>query len=184
MKETVLDVLMYLFETFVDSELEPEPDRNELRDELEHAGFGAREIDRALDWLDELNSVEVAPSDAPPTAAIRVYDRYEQSRLDPASRGYLLHLEQIGILAPPHRELAVDRLLALDTEEIDIEHIKVGGHDGPVQPTRPTSRRMPGWRTSCSPTIRPGCTSRPWQNPASRRDRRGARLTRREEREY
>lgn len=124
MKETVLDVLMYLFETFVDSELEPEPDRNELRDELEHAGFGAREIDRALDWLDELNSVEVAPSDAPHTAAIRVYDRYEQSRLDPASRGYLLHLEQIGILAPPHRELAIDRLLALDTVEIDIEHIK------------------------------------------------------------
>ncbi len=124
MKETVLDVLMYLFEAFVDSEEEFEPDRNELRDELERAGFGAREIERALDWLDELNSVEVAPSDTSRTAAIRVYDRFEQTRLDAASRGYLLHLEQIGILAPPHRELAIDRLLALDTEEVDVEHIK------------------------------------------------------------
>ena len=124
MKETVLDVLMYLFEAFVDSEEELEPDRNELRDELERAGFGAREIERALDWLDELNSVEVAPSDTSRTAAIRVYDRFEQTRLDAASRGYLLHLEQIGILAPPHRELAIDRLLALDTEEVDVEHIK------------------------------------------------------------
>lgn len=124
MKETVLDVLMYLFESFVDSEDEFEPDRNELRDELARAGFGAREIERALDWLDELNSVEVAPSDTPRTAAIRVYDRFEQNRLDAPSRGYLLHLEQIGILAPPHRELAIDRLLALDTEEVDVEHIK------------------------------------------------------------
>ncbi|WP_428100329.1 DUF494 family protein [Candidatus Rariloculus sp.] len=124
MKETVLDVLMYLFESFVDSEDEPEPDRNELRDELELAGFGAREIDRALDWLDGLNAEEVAASDAPRTAAIRVYDRAEQERLDAASRGYLLHLEQVGILAPPQRELAIDRLLALDNEEIDVEHIK------------------------------------------------------------
>ncbi len=124
MKETVLDVLMYLFEAFVDSEDEFEPDRNELRDELERAGFGAREIERALDWLDELNSVEVAPGDMSRTAAIRIYDRFEQTRLDPASRGYLLHLEQIGILAPPYRELAIDRLLALDTEEVDVEHIK------------------------------------------------------------
>ncbi len=124
MKETVLDVLMYLFEAFVDSEDELEPDRNELRDELERAGFGAREIERALDWLDELNSIEVAPDDTSRNAAIRIYDRLEQTRLDAASRGYLLHLEQIGILAPPHRELAIDRLLALDTEEVDIEHIK------------------------------------------------------------
>ena len=42
MKETVLDVLMYLFECFVDSEDEPEPDRKELREELERAGFRDR----------------------------------------------------------------------------------------------------------------------------------------------
>ena len=59
MKETVLDVLMYLFESFVDSEDEPEPDRNELREELEWAGFRAREIDRALDWLDGLNAIDI-----------------------------------------------------------------------------------------------------------------------------
>lgn len=123
MKETVLDVLMYLFESFVDSEDEPEPDRNELREELERAGFGDREIDRALEWLDGLN-VETAASDPPRSAAIRIYDRVEQERLDSQSRGYLLHLEHIGILPPAQRELVIDRLLALDSEEIDIEQIK------------------------------------------------------------
>ena len=124
MKETVLDVLMYLFETFVDSDNEPEPDRNELREELVRAGFGDREIDRALEWLDGLNAGDGVAGDAPQSAAIRVYDRAEQERLDSAARGYLLYLEQIGILRAAQRELVIDRLLALDSDDIDVEQIK------------------------------------------------------------
>ena len=125
MKETVLDVLMYLFESFVDSEDEPEPDRNELKEELEWAGFRAREIDRALDWLDGLNPIDIdTDAGAPCPTAVRVYDRIEQERLDPQCRGYLLHLEQVGILTPAQRELVIDRLLALGTDDIDIEQIK------------------------------------------------------------
>jgi Smg protein len=124
MKESVLDVLMYLFESFAEGEGEPEPNRSELKLELEQAGFGNREIERALDWLDGLNAAEGASSESPRSAAIRVYDNVELDRLDTAARGYLLHLEQVGILAPAQRELAIDRLLALDTDEIDIEQIK------------------------------------------------------------
>ena len=125
MKETVLDVLMYLFECFVDSEDEPEPDRNELREELERAGFREREIDRALDWLDGLNVADIsADAPAPRSATVRIYDRLEQDRLDPQCRGYMLHLEQIGILSPTQRELVIDRLMALDGSDIDIEQIK------------------------------------------------------------
>jgi len=124
-KETVLDVLMYLFESFVDSENEPEPDRNELKEELEWAGFRAREIDRALDWLDGLNAIDIdTDAGRPCPTAVRVYDRIEQERLDPQCRGYLLHLEQVGILTPAQRELVIDRLLALGTDDIDIEQIK------------------------------------------------------------
>jgi Smg protein len=125
MKETVLDVLMYLFECFVDSEDEPEPDRTELREELERAGFREREIDRALDWLDGLNVAELrADTPTPRTATVRIYDRLEQERLDSSCRGYILHLEQIGILTPAQREVVVDRLMALDGSDIDIEQIK------------------------------------------------------------
>jgi Smg protein len=123
MKESVLDVLMYLFESFVDSDNEPEPDRNELKEELERAGFHDREIDRALDWLDGLNSTSVT-SAAPRQQAFRVFDDGELERLVPATRGYLLNLEQIGILQPVQRELVIDRLLALDSEEIDVEQTK------------------------------------------------------------
>ena len=125
MKETVLDVLMYLFESFVDSEDDPEPNRNDLREELERAGFRDREIDRALDWLDGLNSEEMqATATDPRSTTVRIFDRFEQERLDSSCRGFLLHLEQVGILAPAQRELVIDRLLALDANDIDIEQVK------------------------------------------------------------
>ena len=122
MKETVLDVLMYLFESYVESPDEPEPSRHELKRELGRAGFHDREIERALDWLDGLNAT--AAGDAPQNTAFRVFDSVEQERLDAASRGYLLHLEQIGILKTGQREIVIDRLLALDNEEIDVEQTK------------------------------------------------------------
>ena len=122
MKETVLDVLMYLFESFVDSEDEPEPNRNEIRDELERAGFGDRAIDRALEWLDGLNFSDATPTAS--SAGMRIYDSAELERFDVAARGYLLHLEQVGILPPAQREIVIDRLLALESDEIDVEQIK------------------------------------------------------------
>ena len=125
MKENVLDVLMYLFETYVDTEDDPEPDHNELRAELARAGFGDAEIDRALEWLDGLTSHHGSLNHHPQTDnGTRIYNDVEHGRLDVACRGYITYLEQIGILSPPQREILVDRLLALDAADIDVEHIK------------------------------------------------------------
>jgi len=125
MKENVLDVLMYLFETYVDAEEEPEPDQNELRDELARAGFGDIEIDHALDWLDGLAENRGGLTYNPQTAhGTRIYNDVELARLDAGSRGFITYLEQIGILSPPQREILIDRLLALETPDIDVEQIK------------------------------------------------------------
>ncbi|MDJ0938656.1 MAG: DUF494 domain-containing protein [Woeseiaceae bacterium] len=125
MKENVLDVLMYLFETYVDAEEDPEPDQNELRLELSKAGFGDVEIDRALDWLDGLTDHQDSLTFNTQTAhGTRIYNDVETERLDVACRGYIAYLEQIGILSPPQREILVDRLLALETHDIDVEQIK------------------------------------------------------------
>lgn len=125
MKEGVFDVLMYLFETYIDAEEEPEPDQNELRGELAKAGFGDKEIDRALDWLDGLAENHSEAILNPQTEhGSRVYIDLEMDRLDVQCRGFILYLEQIGILSPPQRELLVDRLLALETPDVDVDQIK------------------------------------------------------------
>ena len=62
MKESVLDILIYLFENYFDAELSvaPEPDRDTLKEELERAGFSEREVGRALEWLEQLADPERA----------------------------------------------------------------------------------------------------------------------------
>ncbi|MDJ0747981.1 MAG: DUF494 domain-containing protein [Woeseiaceae bacterium] len=125
MKENVLDVLMYLFETYVDTEDDPEPDQNELRSELSRAGFGDVEIERALDWLDALTEQQESLNYGTQTAhGTRIFNDFEHERLDTNCRGYITYLEQTGILSPPQRELLIDRLLALETADIDVEQIK------------------------------------------------------------
>ena len=125
MKENVLDVLMYLFETYVDTEEEPEPDQNELRLELSRAGFGDSEIERALEWLDGLTDHQESLNYGNlSTHGTRIYNDFEHERLDAYCRGYITYLEQTGILSPPQRELLVDRLLALESADIDVEQIK------------------------------------------------------------
>ena len=125
MKENVLDVLMYLFETYIDAEEEPEPDQNELRDELARAGFGDSEIDRALDWLDGLTDNHDGAACHLQTAhGTRIYNDVEHLRLDSGCRGFISYLEQTGILSPPQREILIDRLLALESPDIDVEQIK------------------------------------------------------------
>jgi Smg protein len=119
MKENVLDVLMYLFETYVDTEDDPEPDQSELRAELSRAGFGDAEIERALEWLDGLTDQQECLNYGSQTEhGTRIYNEFEHERLDASCRGYITYLEQIG------REILVDRLLALETRDIDVEQIK------------------------------------------------------------
>ncbi len=128
MSETVLDVLMYLFETYSeqDFEQEPEPDQSVLREELLQAGFGEPEVDHALDWLEGLSARQGdEPFSAPPAErSVRLFNAFELSRLDAQCRGYILYLEQIGILTPAQRELVIDRLVALGPGDIDVEQIK------------------------------------------------------------
>ena len=126
MKESVLDILIYLFENYFDGEQDDglEPDRDTLAQELEHAGFPATEVERALSWLEDLAADPGRGAFASTSRAIRVFDTIEQARLDTDCRGYLVYLEHVGILSPTQRERVIDRLMALDGDEIDLEKLK------------------------------------------------------------
>ncbi|MCK6370609.1 MAG: DUF494 domain-containing protein [Gammaproteobacteria bacterium] len=126
MNHSVLDVLMYLFETFSEQEEHHEgTDHSVLRQELLKAGFREREVDRALTWLDDLGQDPDRPFPTAPAAhSVRIYNGIELSRISAECRGYLLYLEQNGILSSLQREIVIERLMALDAGEIDIEQIK------------------------------------------------------------
>lgn len=126
MKENVLDVLMYLFDHVFDADMEIETDQDTLTDELEAAGFDKGEIDKAFDWLDDLRLAEdrVEGLKTQAKSSMRIFASNELQRLTPECRGFLLFMEQCGIIEPQVREMIIERVLALGTPEIDIDHLK------------------------------------------------------------
>ena len=63
MKESVLDVLMYLCNRYLDDDIEVDSDQEDLRDELIQAGFPGHEISKALDWLESLSTQTEMPAE-------------------------------------------------------------------------------------------------------------------------
>jgi len=123
MKENVFDVLMYLFENYFYEEASVDPDRESLEAELSQAGFERPEVTKACDWLDALSDSRHLPNFSAPTAT-RVFTDSECLRLDLECRGFLVFLEQAGILSSSSRELVIDRVMALDDEPIDLDALK------------------------------------------------------------
>ena len=126
MKESVLDVLMYLFEQYFDDDSEVESDQESLRHELVEAGFPEAEITKAFAWLEGLSSDDAATTavQVNATPASRVYTDEESERLDLECRGFLLFLEHARVLDSTTRELVIDRAMALDAEDMDLEQLK------------------------------------------------------------
>ena len=120
----MFDILLFLFENY--PQLELAPDRDTLTIKLHAAGFNTSEIEQALDWfsdLDSLNSTQY-PASLADHHAIRVYAPYELERIDAESRGFLLFLQHAGVLNPLQREWIIDRILALQVNQISFEKIK------------------------------------------------------------
>jgi len=125
MKENILDVLMYLFENYMNDEIEFDSDEESLRSELQAAGFHQSEISKAFDWLEGLADMQDKPYALPLNmASIRVYTESEVEKLDIYSRGFLQFLEQTGVLDHTTREMVIDRVMALDSEEFDLDQLK------------------------------------------------------------
>ena len=58
------------------------------------------------------------------TSSLRIYTDKEREKLDLESRGFLLFLEQMNVLDHSTRELVIDRVMALDNDEIDLDQLK------------------------------------------------------------
>lgn len=122
MKENIFDVLMYLFENYMEEELEILPDSDVIKVELQEAGFETYEVNKAFDWLESLSQQRaIKPLVAP---AFRIFCSQEIDKLDLECRNFVLFLEHSGILSSANREIVIDRAMALDNEEISLEKLK------------------------------------------------------------
>ncbi len=126
MKENVLDVLMYLFDNYMDEDDDIRPDRESLASELRSAGFSLQEIDKALSWLEGLSSLQESNSLIPSInkQSIRIFSEQEKEKLDTDCQGFILFLDNLGAFELHIREIIIDRVMALETDDIDLEQLK------------------------------------------------------------
>ena len=125
MKEGVIDVLMYIFSSYADQDDALPDDRDGIEADLRSAGFDSLEISKAFEWLDGLAQAEHDSDSQESAHAVRVLAPEESARLAYNAQGFLIFLEQSGVLTPKLREMVINRVMALESSsEVDIEELK------------------------------------------------------------
>ena len=124
----MFDILMYLFETYIQSDTNVLVDQDSLTDELTRAGFHEKEIYQALDWLEKLVSLqdeERYPYLTHKTnSSVRIYTEEEMAFFDVKCRGFILFLEQAKVLDFSTREMVIDRVMELETKLFTMDDLK------------------------------------------------------------
>ena len=119
------DILAYLFENCQQAELAD--DRERVVRKLSAAGFDGSDISEALHWLAGVLSARRGASRALPDtrSSFRAFAPRELAKLDAECRGFLITLEQSGILTPETRELVLERSLAASGSALSLDQLKL-----------------------------------------------------------
>jgi len=126
MKENVIDILKYLFESYIDEDIHHIPTDKSVHKELSLAGFNKNNINKAFKWLDDLALLKESIFDQnhQQSHSNRIYSSVELERFSTEARGFLYHLENKALLDFNLRETIIEKSLALEIEHIDLEIIQ------------------------------------------------------------
>ena len=119
------EILAYLFENCQQAEIAD--DRERVARKLSAAGFDDSDISEALHWLaGVLRAPQAGRAPLPDgRASFRAYAPRESAKLDAECRGFLITLEQSGILNAETRELVLERSLAASGHALSLDQLKL-----------------------------------------------------------
>jgi Smg protein len=118
------DILVYLFENCQQTDVAY--DRERVAKKLSAAGFDDSDITEALHWLAGVRAPRADMSGLPDSrTTFRAFAPRELAKLDAGCRGFLLTLEQSGILSPQNRELVIERSLAASGDVLSLDQLKL-----------------------------------------------------------
>jgi Smg protein len=124
---SVLKVLIYVYDHYMLADPAEVPERHHMLADLRRRGFSVTEVVHAMEWLSALVGDQRAAPLAADTEArrgLRIFADGELSRLSADCRAFLMLLDRQDVLTTRQRELVIDRALALDVEEVDVEELK------------------------------------------------------------
>jgi Smg protein len=119
MKDSMLDVLLYIYDNFFE---QAKARTLEIKaTDLERLGFLPDEIAKAFAWLSSLSDNHFEFIEEPTKRSFRVYSPYETDRLSKSCVGLLIFLEHTKLIDPLIRESVMQLVAELDTEELGLE---------------------------------------------------------------
>jgi len=131
MNTEVLDILMYLFDIYMDDIHSNQPSEEDIRNELASIGFHHSTVDHAFDWLDELSFL---PDDIDHIETLygqtqyngtRIFNHFELEKFNHQAQGLLLELVELEVISISQRELIIEKALSLNVVHINQEQIKL-----------------------------------------------------------
>lgn len=125
---SVLKVLIYVYDHYMLADPADVPERRHMLEDLQKRGFSVSEVVQAMEWLSALVGDQRAVPDTPDAeadgAGLRIFADGELSRLSADCRAFLMLLDRQRVLTPQQRELVIERALALDVDEVEVEQLK------------------------------------------------------------
>ena len=115
---------MFLFESYFDAGSYPDSDK--LSFKLSAAGFEDGDIHLALSWLTDLKLLDA--TDYPASinqGGTRCYAELEIRRISIEGLHFLTFLEQSKVITPVEREMIIDRVVAVDRENLSLSKVKL-----------------------------------------------------------
>ena len=126
MKTEVFDILIYLFETYLDDDQSEIPSADNIRNELTRIGFHDSNVNKAFSWLDDLATLKdyKLTIEQVDKQSFRSFNSLENNKFDLQAQVVLIELVNLNILTPTQREIIIDKALALDIAPINQEQMK------------------------------------------------------------
>jgi Smg protein len=131
-KERIMEILVFLLseirsnKKLLDIDLKP----------LSQRGFSQTEISTAFSWLFDRIASDGSPIVLPEisksarsgseraTSSFRVYHEAERSVLTVSAQGYLLQLQELGLITAGDMEAIIDRVMAAGVPTVSLSEIK------------------------------------------------------------
>jgi Smg protein len=96
----------------------------ELDQALEELGYSSKEIEQAMFWLSSQNRSTIPGAARIAKPSHRVLSPWESACLDTEAYGYLLHLQNLGIIDQEQFEKIVTRILPIGGEKLPLGELK------------------------------------------------------------
>lgn len=124
MRETFVHLLIFLCEHYLTkNNIDVFSDPMALNQTLVAAGFNETMIDKTLAWLAPLE-INQSLDESPAKSTVRIFSPAEKEKLSPLIRYSLVRIDQEMSLSVQTRELIIDRLMAIESEEVALEEFR------------------------------------------------------------